>query len=98
MTRVSSANSTFVNSHTPSLNAASTSARLVRLFDPGGVTLAEKGAAILLPQHELSPEKLSTLLRSLDRKKLLEMAGKARDLGKRDATRVVADRCVEMAR
>ena len=59
--------------------------------------LAEKGAAILLPQHELSPEKLSTLLRSLDRKKLLAMASKARNLGKRDATRVVADRCVELA-
>jgi len=60
--------------------------------------LAEKAAAILLPQHELSPETLSTLLRSLDRKRLLEMASKARGLGKPDATRMVADRCVEMAR
>jgi UDP-N-acetylglucosamine--N-acetylmuramyl-(pentapeptide) pyrophosphoryl-undecaprenol N-acetylglucosamine transferase len=60
--------------------------------------LSEQGAAILLPQQELSPEKLSVLLRSLDRAQLLAMAGKARFLGKPDATRVVADRCMEMAR
>jgi UDP-N-acetylglucosamine--N-acetylmuramyl-(pentapeptide) pyrophosphoryl-undecaprenol N-acetylglucosamine transferase len=60
--------------------------------------LADKGAAILLPQHELTPEKLVGLLRFLDRKKLLEMAGKARALGKPEAARIVADRCVELAR
>jgi UDP-N-acetylglucosamine--N-acetylmuramyl-(pentapeptide) pyrophosphoryl-undecaprenol N-acetylglucosamine transferase len=60
--------------------------------------LSEKGAAILLPQHELSPQKLSALLRSLDRKKLLEMASKARALGKPEAARVVADRCVALAK
>jgi len=59
--------------------------------------LAVQGAAVLLPQNELTPEKLSALLLSLDRKKLLEMAGKARALGKPEAARIVADRCVELA-
>ncbi len=60
--------------------------------------LSEKGAAILLPQSELTPEKLSALLHSLDREKLLEMAGKARALGKPEAARIVADRCVALAK
>jgi UDP-N-acetylglucosamine--N-acetylmuramyl-(pentapeptide) pyrophosphoryl-undecaprenol N-acetylglucosamine transferase len=59
--------------------------------------LSEQGAAILLPQHELTPEKLCALLASLDRRKLLEMAVKARALGKPDAARVVADRCMALA-
>jgi UDP-N-acetylglucosamine--N-acetylmuramyl-(pentapeptide) pyrophosphoryl-undecaprenol N-acetylglucosamine transferase len=59
--------------------------------------LSERGAAILLPQHELSPERLCALLRSLDRKKLLEMAAKAKALGKPEAARIVADRCVALA-
>jgi UDP-N-acetylglucosamine--N-acetylmuramyl-(pentapeptide) pyrophosphoryl-undecaprenol N-acetylglucosamine transferase len=58
--------------------------------------LSEKGAAILLPQHELTPEKLSALLVSLDREGLLEMASKASALGKPDAARVVADRCAAL--
>jgi UDP-N-acetylglucosamine--N-acetylmuramyl-(pentapeptide) pyrophosphoryl-undecaprenol N-acetylglucosamine transferase len=60
--------------------------------------LADEGAAILLPQSAFTPERLSDLLRSLDRKKLLEMAGKARSLGKPGATRIVADRCAELVR
>jgi len=59
--------------------------------------LADQGAAVLLPQKELTPEKLSALLLSLDRKELLEMASKARALGKPEAARIVADRCVELA-
>ena len=59
--------------------------------------LAGQGAAILLPQSALTPEKLSELLKSLDRKKLLEMATRARALGKPDAARLVADRCVALA-
>jgi UDP-N-acetylglucosamine--N-acetylmuramyl-(pentapeptide) pyrophosphoryl-undecaprenol N-acetylglucosamine transferase len=58
--------------------------------------LSEKGAAILLPQGELTPEKLASLIRSLDRGALASMAEKARALGKPDAARVVADRCVEL--
>jgi len=60
--------------------------------------LADQGAAILLPQVELSPGTLAALLRALDRPKLLEMARKARALGKPDAARVVAERCMELAK
>ncbi len=60
--------------------------------------LADAGAAILLPQTELTPEKLAQLIRSLDRAKLLDMANKARALGKPDAARIVAQRCMEIAR
>ena len=59
--------------------------------------LAGQGAAILLPQPELSPEKLCALLRDLDRRKLVDMAEKARALGKPEATRIVADRCMALA-
>lgn len=60
--------------------------------------LADAGAALLLPQNELTAEKLATLIRALDRPRLLQMARKARALGKPDAARVVAQRCMEMAR
>jgi len=60
--------------------------------------LADRGAAILLPQRELTAERLAALIRSLDRPKLLEMAKQARALGKPDAARLVAARCMELAR
>jgi UDP-N-acetylglucosamine--N-acetylmuramyl-(pentapeptide) pyrophosphoryl-undecaprenol N-acetylglucosamine transferase len=60
--------------------------------------LSERSAAILIQQRDLTPEKLAELIRSLDRPKLLEMAKKARALGKPDAARVVAQRCMEIAR
>jgi UDP-N-acetylglucosamine--N-acetylmuramyl-(pentapeptide) pyrophosphoryl-undecaprenol N-acetylglucosamine transferase len=59
--------------------------------------LSEQGAAILLPQKELSAEKLAQLLRGLSREKLLEMAQAARNLAKPDATRQVAQVCAELA-
>jgi len=59
--------------------------------------LAEQGAALLLPQAELTPQRLAELLGGLDRPRLLEMAQKARALGKPDAARVVAERCMELA-
>jgi len=59
--------------------------------------LAGHGAAVLLPQAELSPPRLAALLRSLDRGSLLEMARKARALGKPGAARAVAERCMELA-
>ena len=59
--------------------------------------LSEQGAAILVPQEKLTPKGLADLIRSLDRKTLLVMAEKARVLGKPEAARVVADRCVELA-
>ncbi len=59
--------------------------------------LSERGAALLLPQGELAPERLAQLIGSLDRPKLLAMAQKARALGKPDAARLVARRCIELA-
>lgn len=60
--------------------------------------LSERGAAILIQQRDLSTQKLADLLRSLNREKLLDMAKKARALGKPDAARRVAQRCMEIAR
>ncbi len=59
--------------------------------------LADSGAAVLIQQRDLTPERLADLIRSLDRARLLEMARKARALGKPDAARVVAQRCMELA-
>jgi UDP-N-acetylglucosamine--N-acetylmuramyl-(pentapeptide) pyrophosphoryl-undecaprenol N-acetylglucosamine transferase len=59
--------------------------------------LADRGAAILIQQRDLAPEKLAGLVGSLDRRKLLEMAERARALGKPDAARLVAQRCMELA-
>jgi len=60
--------------------------------------LAEAGAAVLVQQKELTAEKLARLIQSLDRPRLLDMARKARALGKPDAARIVARRCMEIAR
>ena len=59
--------------------------------------LADKGAAILLLQQHLTGQGLAELIRSLDRNQLLEMAQRARMLGKPDAARVVAQRCRQLA-
>jgi UDP-N-acetylglucosamine--N-acetylmuramyl-(pentapeptide) pyrophosphoryl-undecaprenol N-acetylglucosamine transferase len=55
------------------------------------------GAAILLPQHELTPERLA-LMRDLKRPQLLEMAEKARALAMPDATAAVAATCEEVGK
>jgi UDP-N-acetylglucosamine--N-acetylmuramyl-(pentapeptide) pyrophosphoryl-undecaprenol N-acetylglucosamine transferase len=59
--------------------------------------LSEQGAAVLLPQKELSAEKLAQLLRGFDREKLLAMAQAARNLAKPEATQTVAGVCTELA-
>jgi len=59
--------------------------------------LADKSAAVLLPQNELTPRKLADLLLGFTRERLLEMARLARSLGKPDATRVVAEHCAAAA-
>jgi UDP-N-acetylglucosamine--N-acetylmuramyl-(pentapeptide) pyrophosphoryl-undecaprenol N-acetylglucosamine transferase len=59
--------------------------------------LADQGAAILIQQRDLTPQKLAELLGSLDRARLLEMARKARALGKPDAAQIVAKRCMQLA-
>ena len=64
--------------------------------------LSKRGAAVLLPQSELSAEKLAQMLRDLmdgerGREKLLAMAQKARGLAKADAALVVARMCEGLA-
>ena len=61
--------------------------------------LAEQGAALLLPQPELEPERLGVLLGELlgDRERLLDMARRARALAQPDAARQVAQACLAAA-
>jgi len=59
--------------------------------------LAERGAAILLPQSELTPQRLAEVIFRLDRNTLLDMARKAREVGKPDAARTVARHCMQLA-
>ena len=63
-----------------------------------GKFLADHGAALLIQQRDLTPQKLAQMIQGLDRSKLLDMARKARALGKPDAARVVAERCMSIAR
>jgi UDP-N-acetylglucosamine--N-acetylmuramyl-(pentapeptide) pyrophosphoryl-undecaprenol N-acetylglucosamine transferase len=60
--------------------------------------LTERGAALLLQQRDLTPQMLAQMIQGLDRSRLLDMARKARALGKPDAARVVAERCMSIAR
>jgi UDP-N-acetylglucosamine--N-acetylmuramyl-(pentapeptide) pyrophosphoryl-undecaprenol N-acetylglucosamine transferase len=60
--------------------------------------LSDSGAARLLPQNELTPEGLATLLQQLDRDQLRVMAEAARALAKPEATRHVAGICKELAK
>ncbi|MCE2948743.1 MAG: undecaprenyldiphospho-muramoylpentapeptide beta-N-acetylglucosaminyltransferase [bacterium] len=59
--------------------------------------LVERGAAWLIPQPECTPERLAAELDALDRPKLLEMAQRAREVAKPEATRRVAEVCMELA-
>ncbi len=59
--------------------------------------LAEAGAAILVQQKELSVGKLAEILRELSREQCLDMAKRARALGKPEATANVAAICKEVA-
>jgi len=58
--------------------------------------LSDKDAAVLLPQNELTPKNLAKLLMGFTREKLLGMAMKARELARPNATRLVAEACMEM--
>jgi UDP-N-acetylglucosamine--N-acetylmuramyl-(pentapeptide) pyrophosphoryl-undecaprenol N-acetylglucosamine transferase len=60
--------------------------------------LSASGAAVLLQQPELTPQRLAGLISGFTREALLEMARKARALAKPDATRRVAEACMELAR
>lgn len=59
--------------------------------------LADSGAAMLIRQAQMNPAQLAALIAALDREKLLAMALKARALGKAEATRLVAQNCIDLA-
>ncbi len=63
-----------------------------------GMWLVDNGAAHLVQQAELSPEKLAVMLQKLlaDRPGLLAMAKNARQLAQPDSVSVVADACQEV--
>jgi len=58
--------------------------------------LADRGAAEMILQHELTPERLAGWLRGATRAGLLAMAQAARALRKAGATARVADICIEL--
>src|SRR6266849_4173748 len=60
--------------------------------------LADAGAAILVPESELSAERLAGLLAGFDRVRLGDMARRARSLARPDATSAVAMACAELVR
>jgi len=53
--------------------------------------MASNGAAVHMPQSEMSAEKLAAMLQSFNREQLLQMAEAARRLGKPAATESIAD-------
>jgi UDP-N-acetylglucosamine--N-acetylmuramyl-(pentapeptide) pyrophosphoryl-undecaprenol N-acetylglucosamine transferase len=59
--------------------------------------LADSGAAVLVRQSDVNPGQLAALIRGMDRTALAVMAEKARALGKPEATRLVAEACIELA-
>jgi UDP-N-acetylglucosamine--N-acetylmuramyl-(pentapeptide) pyrophosphoryl-undecaprenol N-acetylglucosamine transferase len=59
--------------------------------------LSERGAAVLVPQHEFTPQRLAALLRAFTRDALVDMARQARAVAKPDATQAVAAECVRLA-
>ena len=61
-----------------------------------GKFLSDRNAAVLLPQNQLTPERLAELLMGLRREHLMEMAVRARALAKPEATRLVAEECMKM--
>jgi UDP-N-acetylglucosamine--N-acetylmuramyl-(pentapeptide) pyrophosphoryl-undecaprenol N-acetylglucosamine transferase len=60
--------------------------------------LAGRGAGLALAQLETPPSSLAATLASLTRERLLEMARRARALGKPEATARCADLCEELCR
>lgn len=60
--------------------------------------LTDAEAGVLVQQRDLSADRLAELLRGMTRERLLEMATKARALGRPEATRAVAEACMELAR
>jgi UDP-N-acetylglucosamine--N-acetylmuramyl-(pentapeptide) pyrophosphoryl-undecaprenol N-acetylglucosamine transferase len=59
--------------------------------------LADRGAALLIPQGELTAQRLAEVFSTFTRERLLAMAQAARSAGKPEATRSVAQVCMELA-
>lgn len=59
--------------------------------------LSERQAALLLPQRELTPDRLAALLLELTRERLTQMADRARAAARPDAAERVADVCEALA-
>jgi len=59
--------------------------------------LADRGAALLIPQGELTAQRLAAVLGGFTRERLLAMAQAARAAGRPEATRSVAQVCMELA-
>ena len=59
--------------------------------------LSESGAAVLLPQTELTAARLAALIEGFTREGLAAMAARARGLSKPGATRRLAEVCIEVA-
>ena len=59
--------------------------------------LADRGAALLIPQSEFTPQRLAEVLAGTTRDGLLAMAQRARAVGKPEATLAVAKVCMELA-
>lgn len=59
--------------------------------------LSDRGAALLIPQSELTAQKLAEVLSGMTRERLLAMAQSARAAGRPEATRAVAQACMELA-
>ena len=60
--------------------------------------LVEAGGAVLVPQRELSPQRMAEFLRTATRERLLAMAQASRRVARVDATERVANACIDEAR
>jgi UDP-N-acetylglucosamine--N-acetylmuramyl-(pentapeptide) pyrophosphoryl-undecaprenol N-acetylglucosamine transferase len=60
--------------------------------------LVDAGAAVLIPQRELSPQRLAEQLSECSRERLLAMAKAARAVARSDAAERVAETCIAEAR
>ncbi len=59
--------------------------------------LSDQGAAVLLPQSEITAEKMAKLIAEMNREKAAEMAERAKTLARADAAEKVAAICREIA-
>lgn len=60
--------------------------------------LSDRGAAVLLPQTEMTPERLAEVLTGITRERALQMANAARAAAQPDSARKVAEACIAVAK